>query len=89
MAAELNIVQEPRLLEITSPLGPGVLTLRRLSVQEEIGRPFTLAAEVVSEDLDLQPNALIGKPITCSIKVKHTEARYVHGIVRSFSRLGP
>jgi type VI secretion system secreted protein VgrG len=89
LAAELNILQEPRLLEIMSPLGPGALTLRRLSVQEEIGRPFALAAEVISADLDIQPNALVGQPITCSVKVKHTEARYFHGIVRSFARLGP
>jgi type VI secretion system secreted protein VgrG len=89
LAAELNILQEPRLLEISSPLGPGVLTLRRLSVQEEIGRPFTLAAEVVSENLDIEAKALIGQPITCKVKVKHTAARYFHGIVRSFSRLGP
>ena len=89
MSGELNLTQHERLLEIASPLGKDKLTLRRLSVQEEIGRPFALAAEVISDDLDLQPSALIGKAVTCSVKVKHTEARYFHGIVRSFSRLGP
>lgn len=89
MAAELNIAQAPRLLEITSPLGPGALTLRRLSVQEEIGRPFALAAEVVSSQLDLQPGTLVGKPITCTVRLEHLPPRHFHGIVRGFSRLGP
>ncbi|UPY37742.1 type VI secretion system tip protein TssI/VgrG [Sediminicoccus sp. KRV36] len=85
----MNLTQHERLLEITSPLGPNALTLRRLSVREEIGQPFALAAEVITDKLDLEASALIGKAITCSVKVGHTEARYFHGIVRSFSRLGP
>jgi type VI secretion system secreted protein VgrG len=89
LSGELNLKQQERLLEITSPLGKDKLTLRRLSVQEEIGRPFAMAAEVISEDLDLQPSALIGQGVTCSVKVKHTDPRYFHGIVRSFSRIGP
>ncbi|MBX9749499.1 MAG: type VI secretion system tip protein VgrG [Roseococcus sp.] len=89
MPAELNILQAPRLLEISSPLGPGALVLRRLSVQEEIGRPFSLAAEVISSNIDIQPSTLIGQPITCRVKREDSEARYFHGIVRSFARLGP
>ncbi|MEI6160826.1 MAG: type VI secretion system tip protein TssI/VgrG, partial [Roseococcus sp.] len=89
MSGELNLKQTERLLEIASPLGDNALTLRRLSVQEEIGRPFNLVAEVISENLDLQPSGLIGKAITCKVKTGHAEPRFFHGIVRSFSRLGP
>lgn len=89
MSGDLKISQTERLLEISSPLGANVLTLRRLSVQEEIGRTFTLSAEVISDKIDLEPSALIGKTVTCKVKTGHAEARYFHGIVRSFMRLGP
>ena len=89
VSGELNLTQHDRLLEIASPLGPNALTLRRLSVQEEIGRPFHLSAEIISDQLEVQASALIGKAITCSVRVGHTGVRHFHAIVRSFSRLGP
>ncbi|MDB5412717.1 MAG: hypothetical protein JWR10_1052, partial [Rubritepida sp.] len=89
MSGELNLSHDERLLEITTPLGADAVTLRRLQVRESIGRPFHLAAEIISADMDLQPSALIGKPITCTIRTDHVEPRYFHGIVRSFTRLGP
>jgi type VI secretion system secreted protein VgrG len=89
LSGGLNLTQHERLLEIASPLGPRVLTLRRLSVREAIGEPFALAAEVVSENMDLQPAALVGKVVTCSVRSEHVAVRHFHGVVRSFSRLGP
>ena len=89
MNSDLNLNQSNRILEISTPLGPGKLTLRRLSVQEAIGQPFTLSAEVISEDLNIQSLALIGKLVTCSIRVEHVGLRHFHGVVRAFSRLGP
>ena len=85
----MTLSQTERLLEITSPLGPDVLVLRRLAVQEAIGRPFSITAEVVSTNMDLQASALIGKAVTCAVKTRHAERRYFHGIVRAFVRLGP
>ncbi|WP_424813018.1 type VI secretion system Vgr family protein [Roseococcus sp. YIM B11640] len=89
MSESLNLAQTERLLDISSPLGDGVLVLRRLSVQEAIGRPFAITAEVLSAEMDLKPSALIGKPITCAIRTGHVEPRYFHGIVRAFTRIGP
>ncbi len=83
------MTQTERLLEITSPLGPNALVLRRLSVQEAIGRLFTISAEVLSSEMNLEPGQLVGKAVTCSVKTGHAEHRYFHGIVRSFTRLGP
>lgn len=88
MSDVLNLSHAERLLEITSPLGPDKLILRRLSVQETIGRPFMLTAEVISQEMDLQPSALIGKAVTCTVKPKHVGPRHFHGIVRGFARLG-
>ena len=89
MSGGLNLTQHERLLEIASPLGPKALTLRRLTVREAIGQPFALTAEVVSENMDLKPAALVGKAVTCSIRSKHVGLRHFHGIVRGFARLGP
>ena len=89
MSGALTISQTERLLEITSPLGPGVLVLRRLAVQEAIGRPFSITAEVMSTNMELQASALVGKAVTCSVRTGHATHRYFHGIVRSFVRLGP
>jgi len=83
----INIAQSPRLLRITTPLGADVLVLRRLSVREAIGRPFELTAEVVSARLDIQPTALVGKPVTCTVALDHAPPRHFHAIVRSFQRL--
>jgi len=88
LSGELNLTHKDRLLEITTPLGADAVTLRRLKVTEAIGRPFHMAAEIISAQSDLQPSALIGKAITCSIKTDHVEVRHFHGIVRSFTRLG-
>jgi type VI secretion system secreted protein VgrG len=85
----LSILQSRRLLKITSPLGPDVLVLRRLSVQEAIGRPFEIGAELVSTRMDLAPASLVGKPITCSVQREGEASRHFHGIVRAFQRLGP
>lgn len=88
MSDVLNLSHAERLLEITSPLGPDKLVLRRLSVDEAIGRLFLLTAEVISQEMDLEPSALIGKPITCTVKTDHVEPRHFNGIVRGFSRIG-
>lgn len=89
MSGAVNLSQTQRLLEITSPLGKDVLVLRRLAVQEAIGRPFSISAEVMSTNIDLQASALVGKAVTCSVKTGHAGQRHFHGIVRSFVRLGP
>ena len=89
MSGGTVISQSERLLEIASPLGKDVLVLRRLAVQEAIGRPFSITAEVLSTNMDLAASALVGKAVTCSVKTKHAERRHFHGSVRSFVRLGP
>jgi type VI secretion system secreted protein VgrG len=89
LSGGLNLTQHERVLEIASPLGAKALTLRRLSVREAIGQPFLVTAEVISENMDLKPTALVGKAVTCSVRVGHVEMRHFHGIVRSFARLGP
>jgi len=85
----LTSAQTERLLEITSPLGADALVLRRLSVQEAIGESFSLSAEVLSETMDIAASQIVGKTITCTIKLAEQPKRYFHAVVRGFTRLGP
>ncbi len=89
MSGLLTSAQTERLLEITSPLGAHALVLRRLSVQEGIGRPFTLSAEVLSEMMDITPAQIVGKTITCTVKTANAGKRHFHAVVRALTRLGP
>jgi len=88
LSGQLNILQTDRLLEI-APVGGHALTLRRLSVHEEIGRPFRMTVEVISEDMDITPASVMGKMLNCKIKVGHVAPREFNGQVASFERLGP
>nr|WP_255575295.1 type VI secretion system tip protein TssI/VgrG [Caldovatus aquaticus] len=83
----MTIDQAPRLLSIASPLGDGVLVLRRLTVHEAIGRPFLIEAEAISENDSLTLGDLIGQAITCTVRQGET-VRAFHGIVRAFGRAG-
>lgn len=83
-----TIDQAPRLLSIASPLGAGVLVLRRLTVHEAIGRPFLIEAEVISENDSLAVGDLIGQPVTCKVQQGAGAPRAFHGIVRAFGRAG-
>ncbi len=86
--SSLSITQDTRLLKITSPLGPDVLVLRRLSVTEAIGQCYLIEAETLSSRADLTAQDLVGKAITCTIAVEDGTPRHFHGIVRSFSTTG-
>jgi len=79
--------QAPRLIEISTPLGPDTLVLRRLRVEEAISRPFLIEADMVSHRDDLKPADLIGQPVTLTVR-RHPDLdpRHFHGIVRSFGR---
>jgi type VI secretion system secreted protein VgrG len=83
-----GILQAPRLLRILSPLGPDALILRRLSVREGIGRLFVVDAEVLSENDAIDPTAIVGKPITCTVTRETCDPRHFHAIVTSFTRIG-
>ncbi len=89
---DLTLTDAKRLLKITTPLGPNKVTLRRLVVREAIARPFTLEAEIISSEMDLQPSALIGKSITCTIDGATMDAgagtRHFNAVVRGFARIG-
>ncbi|WP_426956424.1 type VI secretion system Vgr family protein [Muricoccus radiodurans] len=87
--SDSNVIsQTSRMLRITSPLGPDVLVLRRITVREAIGGLYRIEAEVLSDTTNLDPEALIGKPITCTVESTLRGTRHYHGIVNTFVRIG-
>lgn len=88
MSDKYALKQANRLLQIDSPLGADALILRKLRVQEALSTPFTIDAEVLSQNHAIAPQSIIGKVITCIVHHEHVEDRFFNGVVRSFERVG-
>lgn len=88
MSDKYALKQANRLLQIESPLGTDALILRKLRVQEALSTPFTIDAEVLSQNHAIAPRDIIGKVITCLVHHEHVEDRFFNGVVRSFERVG-
>ena len=86
-----NISQQPRLIELESPVkGESQLIGRHVSVREAISRPFLIEVEAFSTRGDISQDEMLGKMIKVTIhpKAKELKPRQFHGVIRSFSRLG-
>ena len=92
-----KFIQDNCDLLIDSPLDENELLLTALDADEAISRPFTYSVGMLSEELSIDPDDLIGKPITITVRPRkpdeglltamfgEADARYFHGIVSSFS----
>ncbi|MGC8115146.1 type VI secretion system tip protein VgrG [Metapseudomonas otitidis] len=72
--------------KVSSPLGGDVLLLDRLDGHDELGRLFDYELELVSEDHNLQLDALLGKPMGVSVELSDGSQRYFHGIAARCSQ---
>lgn len=82
----------PRLLQITSPLGPDALIVTRLNVIEQLGLPYAIEVEVLGTSATLKASDLLTQEITVTVSLKvdtQTIKRHFHGLVAEFDRLGP
>lgn len=74
--------QADRFLSIKSPLGEGVLILTQLSCTEAISEEFSLHLTLMSQELAITPQQLVGKPVTIRLKDNEIDTpRYFHGII--------
>jgi len=78
--------QALRHLELASPLGDGVLLLRRVSGHEELGRLFHYELDLLSENPEVQFDGIVGGNVTIRIETGRGEPRYINGIVSSFAQ---
>ena len=80
----MALTQQDREVEIITPLGKDVLLLQDMTVSEELGRLFTIEAEVLSKE-NISFEDLLGQNV--SIRVNLTEGkRFFNGYVSGMSQ---
>src|ERR1035438_5687803 len=83
----MPIKQENRLLAISTALGPDVLAVRSIAVQEQISRLFQIEAELSSEDGTVDFDKVVGHNTTIRLQVGQKDTRYFNGFVSRFVQL--
>lgn len=78
-----HISQDNRLLSIESPLGKDELLLVSCSGSEYISDIFEYQLDLLSNNLDIKPQDIVGKQVT--VKIETPEVRYINGYINSFT----
>lgn len=80
---------ENRQIRLTTPFGKDVALISRLSGSERLSEPFQYDVSVLSEDGALDPDKVLGHPVTvtCGLPTGGAE-RHFHGLVSEFTQLG-
>jgi type VI secretion system secreted protein VgrG len=77
--------QDGRIAAIETPLGKDVLLLTSLSGTEALSEPFVFDVEVVSEEMDLNPEEMVGMEATIRLRPGQGEERVIDGVIGAFS----
>ena len=76
-----------REIAVSTPLGTEALRFAHLTGRDEIGRCFTYDIALVSRDLDIAAENLLGKPMTVAVG-REEVVRHLNGIVETFAFAG-
>jgi type VI secretion system secreted protein VgrG len=76
------------LLTMTSGLGSDALIPVSLDAREAISEPFIYDLRVVSQQGQIDPDALLNRPACVTLQANGVPARYFHGIVQTVSAEG-
>lgn len=82
----MDIKQELRNAEILTPLGKDVLALYSMTIHEEVGRLFSIEAELISKQEDISFEDLLGKSVTVRLNLLDGSPRFFNGHVTRFSQ---
>ncbi|RZI80324.1 MAG: type VI secretion system tip protein VgrG [Rubrivivax sp.] len=80
--------QDTTVMEISTPLGKDVLRLRSMSATESLGQLFEFNVSALSEDKGIDPDDLLGKPVTIKLELPEGGPREFSGIVTRFGQVG-
>ena len=80
--------QANRKLRVSTPLGGDALLLERFAGEEGLSTPFLFTLDMVSENPDVDPEALLRKPVCVSVVLPDDSERFIHGRIRRFVQLG-
>ncbi len=84
----MALSQQARSLSVSTPLGPDVLLLRNMTGSEQLGRLFDYQLELLSEDVNIKHEDLLGTPFSVKLSLLDGGQRYFNGIVSRFSQIG-
>lgn len=79
--------QASRPIQVTTVFGPDALFVESLRAVDEISRPFEVKLSLLSEQDNLDPDRILGKPLTVTIAPNDSSQRYFHGLVTEFAQL--
>lgn len=80
--------QDARPFSVTSPLGPDVLLLLRMTGTESLGRLFTYELELLSSSHTIRMADVLGQHLTVRANTRDGGTRYFDGVVARFSYVG-
>ena len=80
------LVQENRLIAITTPLGNNELVLYKAEIIEDLARPFSLNVEMLSENDNISLDDIMGQNVTVRLDTTDN-VRFFNGFVTEFHQL--
>ncbi len=78
----------PKVMEITTPLGPEVLLFHTMHAREELSRVCECRIELLSLKNDINLDQILGKNVTVKLALQDDKTRYFNGFVSRFSAGG-
>ena len=75
-------------MEITTPLGDGVLLFHGMHAREELGRLSEFQLDLLSAKNDINPDDILGKNITVKVALPDDSTRFFNGFVTRFAQGG-
>jgi type VI secretion system secreted protein VgrG len=79
---ELFPAGEP--LVLTPPEGVLGLRLNKLTLEEELGRPYRLQLDLVATERRIDPTEVLARPMVVHLNLGAEKARHFHGLVSEF-----
>jgi type VI secretion system secreted protein VgrG len=80
----MPLSQAGRLFRVKTALGEDVLLLAGFTGREVVSRQFLFELDLISEDEAIDPQAILGTPVTIVITLPTGEDRHISGIVSRF-----
>lgn len=80
MTASTRPTQAKKVAELITPLGKDKLVLSSFTASEELGRPFEIRIDCLSEDPEIDFNAVIGKNCNIRLLTPSGQVRYYSGV---------
>ena len=75
----------PRVMEIVTPFGNGVLLFHQMSAREEMSRLFEYRLQLLGPKDDVSLDQILGQNVTIKLGLGNDETRYFNGYVTRFA----